>query len=533
MTLTPKAVSLSCYGWSVIRASLADPDWFIVDDPQIVKTLAAVPSIRVRRGHWQIHRSHLPLLSNVIEALRLLAPPIADLRARTTIDDETRERGFVLRPHQHTGAEFIRGRRGTLLADDLRTGKTLTALAAHDPSEGPLLVVCPLIAREVWRRWIERMFPGEDVGVMTGKQYDAKIATKPIVICHYDILKHWQLSREYGLVVFDEAHALSNGRSNRSIAASFLASRALRVVATTGTPIWNRPIGLWAILGLIAPGGFGPYNLFGDRYCNPVATAYGTEYKGSSNEAELNQRLSTVRIRRVWGDVQADLPPITRDVAVAELSLAQHRAIDLAVAEVTSGTAASLARFRRALGAMKVKPTIEVCVRALDRGEPIVAWTWHKDTARKIADGLDGRALLIDGDVPPDKREAIFAKWNTSPIALALVMTISTGQVGIDLSHAHLGVFAEIDWTPAMIRQAEMRTYHPSRGMHITYVTADHLVERRMVMALHDKLVAAATLDADVGRDAIDILLTGLSNDPQTPDMERLARDLLSADFIS
>ena len=469
----------------------------------------------------------------MIEALRELVPPTADLDRRTTLDAETNARGFKLRPHQHVGAEFIRSRRGTLLADDLRTGKTLTALGGYEPSRGPLLVVCPLIAREVWLRWIGQMFPGEDVGVFIGREFDPDVANKPIVVCHYDILKHWQLARRYGMVIFDEAHALSNPRAQRTIAATLVASWAERVVAATGTPVWNHPIDLWAILGLIAPGGFGPLEQFGERYCGPEYTAYGTKFDGISNESELNQRLSTVRIQRRWGDVQTNLPAITRSIAVADLTNAQHRMIDIAVAEVKGGTAASLARFRRALGAAKVKPALEVIRGAIDRGEPIVAWVWHKDVGRKLAEALGLDAQLIDGDTPPAKRELIFKRWRESVSPQALIMTIGVGQVGIDLSHARLAVFIEYDWIPATIRQAEMRTYHPSRGMHVTYVVSNHIVERRMVESLHGKLVHAAALDADVGRDAIDILLTSLGVDSQTPDMERLARDLLAADFIS
>lgn len=441
----------------------------------------------------------------------------------------TGERGFTLRVHQHAASEFIRSRRGTLLGDEPRVGKTLSVLASHDPTLGPLLVVCPLIAREVWLTWIARMFPGEDVGVMMGKTYNPVVANKPIVVCHYDILPHWQLVRRYGTVAFDEAHILSNPGSQRTKAAVLQASRAERVVAATGTPVWNRPIGLWSLLGLIAPGAFGNRYLFGERYCDPKPTAYGTKYEGASNEAELSLRLSTVRLRRFWRDVQEHLPQVTRDVAVATLTPVQSRAIDLAVAEIKSGTAASLARFRRALGAAKVNPTVEIARQTVERGEPIVVWAWHRDTAKAIAAKLPG-SYLITGDTPPAKREDIFRAWKAD--IAPLVLTIATGQVGIDLSHAHIAIFAEIDWTPALIYQAEMRTYAPTRAMHVTYVTADHLVERQLVNALSSKLASSAPLGADVAAETIDILLTAFNDGAQTPDMERLARDLLSADFV-
>ncbi len=513
----------------MFEAAAGDPDWFVVRDPQIIKRLIGIPTIRARHGVWQLHRSLLPVLSDVSEAQRLIMPVNPDLRCRKILDERSDLLGYRLRPHQHAAREFILKRRGTLLGDDMRVGKTLAALSVHDLRDGPLLIVCPLFVREVWLTWIARVFPEIPVGVMASKVYDPEVAWKPIVVCHYDILPYWQLVRPYGTVIFDEAHYLSNHRSKRTRAANLLASRGERVIALTGTPIWNRPIGLHPILGLICPGAFGSRKLFGERYCGPVPTAHGTRYEGISNEDELTARLSTVMLRRLWVDIQSDLPPITRDIALVEVSLAQQRQIDFAVAAVRLGSGGSLAKFRRALGAMKAKPTIELARTILDRGEPVVVWAWHRDIAKAIAKGLGDRAVLIHGEIPQTKREALLTQWRAGP--LALVVTIATLPGGVDLSHAHLGIFAEVDWTPAMISQAEMRTYDPTRAMHLTYVVADHLVERQLVVALHSKLGSSAPIGAAVAGDAIDILLTVFNDGAQTPDMERLARDLLSADF--
>lgn len=519
----------------MIKASALDPDWYDVSSAAIVKQLHAVPAVRVRRNRWQIHRSHLPILADVREALIALTPSKPDPVARAARDAETEQRGFKLRWYQHDAVDFIRARRGALLADDLRVGKTLSALASHDPREGPLLVVCPLIARDVWRRWIEKMFPGEDVGILMGKTYDAEQTTKPITLVHYNILSSWPKPREFGLVIFDEAHVLcsrSGLPSQQSRAAALMASWAKRVVAATGTPIWNRPAGLFGILSLIAPYAFGTSRQFKERYCDPQPTSHGMRYDGVTHPEELNARLDTLRIRREWKDVQANLPPITREIVIADLTLAQHRAIDIATVDAMSGTAGALAKFRRALGAAKVKPTVEAARKVLDNGEPVVIWAWHPDTARKIAAALNRPDVwVIDGQVPQPKRELAFVAWGQSQGAL--ILTIATGQVGIDLSHAKHTVFGEIDWTPAMIRQPEMRTYHPSRPMSVVYVVSDHLVERRMVMALHAKLQNTAPLGVNVGHEAIEILLTAFNADTQSPDMQRLMEDLLAYEFTS
>src|SRR4029077_2407382 len=108
----------------------------------------------------------------------------------------------------------------------------------------------------------------------------------------------WQSGNPIGTLVLDEAHMLTNRNSRRSRAAVFLASRAERVICATGTPIWNMPPDLWHVLGLVAPGAFGDYYSFGNRYGKPEVTEYGTRFTGISNEDELSLRLSEVMLRR-------------------------------------------------------------------------------------------------------------------------------------------------------------------------------------------------------------------------------------------
>ena len=113
--------------------------------------------------------------------------------------------------------------------------------------------------------------------------------------------------------MLDEAHYLVNKGTRRSNAVVLLASRAQKVLALTGTPIWDMPADLWNVIGMLAPGAWGSYWDFGYRYGLPVETGYGTEFSGSSNKEELTARLSEVMIRRLWKDVQSDLPPISRN----------------------------------------------------------------------------------------------------------------------------------------------------------------------------------------------------------------------------
>lgn len=525
------------------------PDWFIADQGTI-RPIAAAPGIQHfgwnadRAPLFRIHRSHLPLI-DTDEAARW----IADLRDRYKDLDENRwdardvqtaPLGFKLKTVQHQAVDFIRARRGTLLGDEMRVGKTLTAAFSHEPEMGKLVVIAPLIAREVWLGWLRRIWPDTEIGIMVGKAYDPEQARKPIVFGHYDIITHWQNGDPIGTLILDEGHVLTNSTSYRSTAATLLANRAERAIVCTGTPIWNMPVGkkrgsgLWAVLGLIAPGAFGGFHDFARRYAAPQSTAYGTVYTGLSNGDELTARLSEVMIRRRWIDVQQDLPPITRSVAIVDLTPKQRRELDIAAQNLResdrTSTAAELARYRDALSIVKLPATVAVAEKSLTNGEPVVIWTWHRDTADALLQllGAGGfEVYAMTGDTAQHRREMIMAQWKQHKAA-ALIVTMAVGQVGIDLSHSHQPIFAEIDWTPAMISQAEMRTFHPSRAMNVTYVVADHFVDRKIVDALVRKFESASPIDLSTGEAAIASINSAFRGVEDPGDMDRFMADLLA-----
>lgn len=512
-----------------------EPDWYVVPS-NLAQRLAGVPGLREVRGRWYAHRSMLPLVRDDLHVARLLDKPVVDLARRQAVDDRTAPLGFTLRPHQHVGVEFIAQRRGTLLADEPRCGKTLTAILAHDPSQGPFVVFCPMMVREVWVRWLSTAFPGERISVLSGRTYDASATDAPFIVGHYDILKGWQISKRIGTLVFDEAHVLTNKTSQKTVAASYIVQYAERVIGITGTPLWNKPIGLYALLNVISQSAWGGYYDFGDRYAAPSPTAFGRRYIGTSNEPEFMARLGEVMLHRKHRDIASSLPPVTRDVLVADLSLEQRYEIDLAAEELrtagtTTNTIGSVARYRKVLGEVKLQTAVEAAKSYLEKGEPVVLWAWHKSVARALHRALKKYdPFLITGDAKDGstkKRDETLQAWKKS--RSPLVITIAVGQVGIDLSHSHICVFAEVDFTPALIAQAEMRTYAPTRPMHVQYVVADHVVDRQIVQALQSKLANSDKIGVPAAEAAIDVLKAAFSNGPMPEgDLDRMLREMLN-----
>lgn len=452
-------------------------DWYEipVEWARMLLATPEVPGIVIRpKGTIEVHRSHLPLLAQRGLDISSVADEVVD--PPKVVGD------LVLRPWQATGHAWLKPRRGAVVADAMRLGKTLMALTLHDPSAGPLMILAPLDVRRVWLRWVEQLFPGADVYCLEGRTIDPeRLRAADVIFGHYDIVVHHRLvSLRPGTLIIDEAHLLANSNSQRTNGVRFFAGQAHRVLVLTGTPLWNHTKGLWPLLAMASPGAWGgkPF-AFLQRYCQPELTEYGWRYGGISNAEEWFARRSEIVLARTWQSERPDLaPPVYRQHMV-EIDREMTEWLDDAAAELMgpgAQTIITIGRYRELLGLVKANAAIDLALKREDR---VVVWSWHKRVATYIAKTVKehGRpSFMISGKEPVDKRLAAIDAWASTPGAI-LSATLAVGQVGIDLSAAPYAVVAEFDWTPVVISQAAMRTFDQSRPMTVDLVTADHPVD--------------------------------------------------------
>jgi len=481
----------------------------------------------------------------------------------------TTANGWNLRGYQHDGRDFIRDRRGTLLADQMRLGKTAQLVASHELDDGPLIVVAPLATREVWLGWFRRRWPDIRPLVLQGKTvayinpktkkpstrrkdrgYDllegdyfdeTMLKNAQLVFMNYDILAGWKNfgNRRIGTLIFDEIHLLSNKASHRSKAALFMSTVADRVIGATGTPVWNKPAGLYTTLASITPGAWGKYYEYAARYAGGRMGAHGFVADGTSHEEEFRLRMQEVMIRRTWQSVIGQVPPITRTVEVVEITERQAFAVEKEAERVRdhahkSTVIGATARFRRLLAQLKLEGSIDAAKRVLDGGERVIVWTWHRDIALRIEEALAKQGypgFVVSGATHQDIRETIYNRWRAHPCS-PLCITLSVGQVGIDLSAARQEVFAELDYTPAIVAQAEMRPFNGQQPVAATYVIIDHDIERKILEALQTKCELAFRLGVPAAESAIDVIasgFTGIGGGDLTPDdLDALASAVLA-----
>jgi SNF2 family DNA or RNA helicase len=372
-----------------------------------------------------------------------------------------------------------------------------------------------LAAREAWRDWVERTFHTGLI-CLEGRTRIEPQPGYPAYFCHFDILQahaNFFQGERIGTMVLDEVHMLQAPRTQRMQAVSSIAPKVDKILGLSGTPMWNRPKSLYSILHTIMPGAWGTRFQFCSRYAGPEMTAHGWTFEGVSNAEELRLRLETVMVRKTWADVAPELPPTTRIVEPVELTGAQYTSIEavamkVSLAKGTSTEAGYNATLRRKLGEVKIKPAVVDALRAADDGHKVVLWCWHNEVAEKLVDALrDARSARsiyrLQSSDSARVRDANVASFRADPMTCFMVANMGVGGVGLDLSCSDYAIFVELDWTPAVVEQASMRTFHLTRPHVLVFLHADCPTDAALVEALDVKngFAAAAGLGgADILR---------------------------------
>lgn len=467
------------------------------------------------------HRSLLPLLPALwIEAPSGALPPVPE--------------GVSLRPWQVEARDWFADRAGGVLAMEQRMGKGIAALSCWFPAKGKLFIVAPLAVKAYWREWVGRFYPGATFFACEGTQYNLDAARKAdAIFCHYEIVNVWQgvgMNLPIDLLVIDEPHILASRKADRSQTLSMISGSARRVLGLTGTPVWNKTKQLHNLLRVTCGTGFGnsvaPY---AKRYCDRKPGTHGPDDTGLSNVDELKARLGECFFVRSWKSV-GQPPQINRTIVRVALGKAADKAEAMLQdlrGDAVATQAGDLARYRRLISRAKADAAIE-WARGKWTGRPLVVWSYHKQTCEYIARELSdlGDAVFIHGGVSDANREKVLDHWRQSTESPILSATMSVAQVGIDLSHGgdcREQVFAEIDWTPLVVAQAEMRPFVPGQSLDTIYVVGDHVVDERMLASVTRKVDSTRAMGLEIGE------LADLAPDDEKKTLDDVMAMLLEA----
>ena len=399
-------------------------------------------------------------------------------------------RGTLL-DFQREGLDFLLKSSGNaLLADEMGLGKTVQTLAylSKEKNAFPALIVAPLVTLTHWQREIEKFLKKKSKNgkinskasptstmIRIGKSSD--IGNYDFYIINYELL-HKRADDLAKLpirsIVCDEVQHLRSKTTQKYAAVKKLAAKeSIKYrVGLSGTPIYNRGSEIWPIVDILKPGLLGSFKEFCEYFC--WVDEKGKAIVLDNKRDTLRKQLTThVMLRRKKSDVLKDLKDKVRYQEViasderfykAELDkIWKKLEEEQSYAETAFDKSASYHRAieseRQAAGLAKLKHVVEFVNEVMETEESIVVFCHHKAIHTLLHESLEEHnpSSIIGGQTLTTRDNEIdrFQKGQTR----LMIAGLRAGNVGINLTKARYVIFAELDWSPAIHRQAEDRLH--------------------------------------------------------------------------
>ena len=392
---------------------------------------------------------------------------------------------------QKEGLDFLLKSSGNaLLADEMGLGKTVQTLSyvSTEKQTFPVLVVAPLVTLKNWEREIEKFLKKKSrngriiesqspsvTSIRTGKSKE--LPKTDIYVINYELLlKRSEDIEKLGIrtIVCDEVHNLRSKTTQKYKAVKKLAalSTVQYRIGLSGTPIYNRGSEIWPIIDILKPGLLGSFKEFCEYFCyvNDKGKAIVLENKRASLRNELQKH---VMLRRKKSDVLKELKDKVRykeviasdtDFYLEELDkIWKKLESEQKEAQTEFSKSASYHRAiqseRQIAGVAKLPHVINFVKNIMEIEESVVVFCHHKVIHKLLHESLqEFSPVSIIGGQSDDTRQDQIDKFQKGESKL-MIAGIRAGNVGINLTRAKYVIFAELDWSPAIHRQAEDRLH--------------------------------------------------------------------------
>jgi len=410
-------------------------------------------------------RSKLPqsLVSIQERLFYLLQPPVQTFF-------RGRQLPLAARPfsYQWQGIAFLLPRKFALLADEMGLGKTMQAILSlrllyHLGEINNALIICPKPLVANWLREFRFWAPEISVEAVIGDSSlrsllwagPAIVKVANYELLHRDVDFLLQRGASFDLVILDEAQRIKNAESKTAALVREL--RGQRNWALSGTPIENSITDLYSIFEFLQP-----------KLLHPDTPV-----------AQVKDTLRDYILRRTKEQAAPDLPPkLIRDVAI-ELGARQRESYDRAEHEGVI--------FLKSLGRqITVRHVFELIIRLKQicnfdpvSGESAKLQQLYSDLEEVLASGR--KALIFSqwveplqqiaaefrvwnpvqfhGGLSPTTRQANLRRFQEDSACRLLLLTYSSGGVGLNLQCANYVFLFDRWWNPAVEEQAINRVH--------------------------------------------------------------------------
>ena len=449
----------------------------------------------VQQIQWILERYPMEILSKSIWHRKISKSSIPQIKLKKIekLSKATPSKQFRGKLHnfQKEGLDFLLKSSGNaLLADEMGLGKTVQTLAylATEKQAMPALVIAPLVTLRNWQREIGnfmkkksrngRLIESEipsSTAIRKGKSQE--IGKFDFYIINYELLEKRlaDLSKlNIRSIICDEVQNLRSKSTKKYAAVKKLAAldSVKYRIGLSGTPIYNRGSEIWPIVDILRPGLLGSFKEFCEYFCyvNDKGKAIVLENKRESLRSEL---CNHVMLRRKKSDVLKELKDKVRYKEVIDSdSTYYNKELDKIwkkleaeqkQAETEFDKSASYHRAiqseRQAAGVAKLPHVINFVKNIMEIDESVVVFCHHRAIHDLLHKSLgEYNPASIIGGQSDNLRQLQIDMFQEGKTKL-MIAGLRAGNVGINLTRAKYVIFAELDWSPAIHRQAEDRLH--------------------------------------------------------------------------
>ena len=449
----------------------------------------------IKQIKWISEKYPLEILSKSTWQRKVSVKSIKKLRSTKTekLSKVTPGKQFQgkLLNFQKEGLDFLLKSSGNaLLADEMGLGKTVQTLAyiASEKQALPALVIAPLVTLGNWQREIERFLSKKSRNgrividqvpsttmIRIGKSEN--IGTFDFYIINYELLhkRLLDLSKlNIRTLVCDEVQHLRSKTTQKYAAVKRLsAMKSINYrVGLSGTPIYNHGSEIWPIVDILKPGLLGNFKEFCEYFCylNDKGNAIVLESKRESLRCELEKH---VMLRRKKSDVLKDLKEKVRyrEIIDADVNyyknelnkiwgkLEEEQKNAKSEFDKSASYNRAIQSERQVAGIAKLPHVINFVKNIMEIEESVVVFCHHKYIHKLLHESLAefSPAAIIGGQTDKIRQKGIddFQNGDTK----LMIAGLRAGNLGINLTRAKYVIFAELDWSPAIHRQAEDRLH--------------------------------------------------------------------------
>ena len=368
----------------------------------------------------------------------------------------------TLRRYQEWGVKYILHQERVLLGDEMGLGKTVQAIAAmvsqRNTGAERFLVVCPASVAENWCREIVRHSrleavkihgPGRNAALQTW------LETGGAAVTTYETARDMTLPEDcrFSLLVADEAHYIKNPEARRTVGVKRLCAHAERLLFMTGTALENRVDEMIALISILQP-------QVAERVRSMAFMAAAPRFR---------EEAAPVYYRRKREDVLTELPELIESREWCVLTREEEGVYE---STLLSGNYAAVRRVSWNVGDLdrscKAARLLELIREAEEDGRKILVFSFFLDTLRDLAALLGDRCGgVINGSVPPLRRQEIIDRFDSAPAGTVLLAQIQSGGTGLNIQSASVVVICEPQFKPSVENQAVSRAYRMGQGRNV------------------------------------------------------------------